>query len=77
MNILTNESVDYRIINYLRQHSYRVVAIIDKDASISDEEVLNKANDKKALLITEDKDFGELVFRLKIKHSGITSAAVF
>jgi predicted nuclease of predicted toxin-antitoxin system len=33
--------------------------------------VLQRANDENVLLITEDKDFGELVFRLKLKHPGI------
>ena len=71
MNILADESVDYRIIRFLRKHSFDITAIIDNDASISDTEVLKKANEQKALLITEDKDFGELVFRLKISHKGI------
>ncbi len=71
MNILADESVDYRIISFLRKHSFNVIAIIDNDASIPDTEVLEKANEQNALLITEDKDFGELVFRLKIAHKGI------
>jgi predicted nuclease of predicted toxin-antitoxin system len=71
MTILADESVDYRIITFLREQGFTVTAIIDNDASISDLEVLQKANEAKALLITEDKDFGELVFRLKLKHSGI------
>jgi len=33
--------------------------------------VLNKAVETKAILITEDKDFGELVYRLKKTNSGI------
>ncbi|MEO8822470.1 MAG: DUF5615 family PIN-like protein [Ginsengibacter sp.] len=71
MKILADESVDYRIISFLREQSFTVIAIIDNDASISDNKVLEKANDENMLLITEDKDFGELVFRLKLKHRGI------
>jgi predicted nuclease of predicted toxin-antitoxin system len=33
--------------------------------------VLSIAVEKQALLITEDKDFGELVFRLKLPHTGV------
>ena len=29
------------------------------------------ANEKNALVLTEDKDFGELTYRLNIKHNGI------
>lgn len=71
MKILADESVGYRIIIFLRKHSFDVTAIIDNDASIPDTEVLKKANEQSALLITEDKDFGELVFRLKLKHKEI------
>jgi predicted nuclease of predicted toxin-antitoxin system len=71
MKIVADESVDFRIISYLRRNSIDVVAIIENRPSISDIEVLKKANEKIALLITEDKDFGELVFRLKIQHKGI------
>jgi predicted nuclease of predicted toxin-antitoxin system len=71
MNITADESVDYRTINFLRKNSFHVIAIIDNDASISDTEVLKKANEQNTLLITEDKDFGELVFRFKLKHKGI------
>ena len=71
MFILADESVDYRIIRFLRLQSYNVLAIIDNDASITDIEVLEKANEHNALLLTEDKDFGELVFRSKLVHKGI------
>lgn len=56
---------------------FNVTAIIDNNASISDAEVLQKANEQNALLITEDKDFGELVFRLKLKHRGILLLRLF
>ena len=71
MTLLADESVDYRIITFLREQTFTVIAIIANDASISDLAVLQRANDEKVLLITEDKDFGELVFRLKLKHPGI------
>ena len=71
MVLIADESVDYRIITFLRQRSFKVIAIIDDNASIADSEVLNISNNENALLITEDKDFGDLVFRMNFKHSGI------
>ncbi len=71
MILVADESVDYRIVTFLREQNFTILAIIDNDASIPDLEVLQKANEHKALLITEDKDFGELVFRLKLEHCGI------
>jgi len=37
--------------------------IAEFEPAICDEEVLTKANQESALLVTADKDFGELVFR--------------
>lgn len=38
---------------------------------ITDEEILKMAVDMEAILLTEDKDFGELTFRLRKKNKGI------
>jgi len=64
--IVADESVDFRIVIQLRQIGLTVYAIVEQQPSIKDEEVLAIANENDALLITEDKDFGELVFRLQL-----------
>lgn len=45
--------------------------VMEMDPAIPDEEVLQKAYSEERILITEDKDFGELVFRLKMPAYGI------
>lgn len=69
--IVADESVDFRIVGHLREVGYDVYSITEQNPSIADIEVLNIAVEKQALLITEDKDFGELVFRLQLPHTGI------
>ena len=69
--IVADESVDFRIVLQLREIGFTVYAIVEQEPSISDEKVLSVANENEALLITEDKDFGELVFRLRLPHRGI------
>ena len=41
------------------------------EPGIPDDVVLNRANERSALLITADKDFGELVFRQELVNSGV------
>lgn len=41
------------------------------DPGISDDIVLELANSEGVLLLTADKDFGELVFRLRRVSSGV------
>lgn len=70
-DIVADESVDYLIITLLRKSGLRVFSIAEESPSITDEAVLKVAVKNKSLLITEDKDFGELVHRFGMKHSGI------
>ena len=66
------KSVDFRIVKSLREDGgYEVEAIIEINPSISDEEVLKLANELETVLITEDKDFGELTYRLQKPNVGI------
>jgi predicted nuclease of predicted toxin-antitoxin system len=62
MNFLADEGVDRQIVERLRQDGHEVLYVAEMEPSISDEQVLNRANEKNALLITADKDFGEMVF---------------
>jgi predicted nuclease of predicted toxin-antitoxin system len=69
--IVADESVDFRIVVQLREKGIQVYSITEELPSAKDEIVLKTAHDNRALLLTEDKDFGELVFRLHMPHSGI------
>ena len=69
--IVADESVDFRVVTALRIAGLTVYSIGEEIPSITDISVLSLAVEKRALLITEDKDFGELVFRLKLPHHGI------
>ncbi len=69
--IVADESVDYTIVLNLRQAGFNVYAICESNPSINDAQVQQIALERNALLITEDKDFGELVFRLRLPHCGI------
>ncbi|MCD4665606.1 MAG: DUF5615 family PIN-like protein [Bacteroidales bacterium] len=71
MVLVADESVDFGIIYDLRQKGITVVSISEEFSGIKDSEVLKIAVDRKCLLITEDKDFGELTFRFKLEHKGI------
>lgn len=69
--ILADESVDFRIVRSLREDNYEVEAIIELYPGIRDDEVLALANEIDAILLTEDKDFGELTYRLRKPNKGI------
>jgi predicted nuclease of predicted toxin-antitoxin system len=71
MDLVADESVDGGIIKNLQLVGFNILSIAESSPGISDIQVLNIAFEKGWLLITEDKDFCELVHRLKMNHSGI------
>ena len=71
MNLLADESIGKSIVDELRQNGHNVLYIAEFAPSIDDETVLQQANQNQALLLTEDKDFGELVFRQGLVHMGV------
>lgn len=71
MNLLADESVDKQIVERLRNEGHDVAYIAEMEPGISDETVLAKANEQEAMLLTVDKDFGELTYRQKLIHRGV------
>jgi len=71
IKFLVDESVEFRIVLFLRNLGFDVVSISEEIPSISDPEVLDLAYRQKRVLITNDKGFGGLIFKEKQKSSGI------
>jgi len=71
MNLLADESVDQPIVEQLRHDGHDVLYIAEIAPSVPDEVVLQRANERHALLVTQDKDFGEMVYRQSLAHFGV------
>ena len=68
---MADESVDRQIVERLRMDGHDVSYIAEMEPGICDEIVLQKANQQEAMLLTVDKDFGELTYRQKLIHRGV------
>ena len=71
MNFVADEGVDCCIVDRLRQDGHQIWYVAEMAPAISDEAVLGIANREAALLLTADKDFGEMVFRQHRFSGGI------
>jgi predicted nuclease of predicted toxin-antitoxin system len=71
MKLLADESLDHGIIRMLEENGFSVYSITDNCSGISDDEVLQLAFVRNELLLTEDKDFGELTIRFNKPNCGI------
>ena len=68
---LADESVDFGLVTLLRASGFSVNSISEEHSGIPDTEVLKIAVGSNLILITEDKDLGELSYRLRLPHCGI------
>ena len=71
MKFVADEGVDGAVVQVLRSASHEILYIAEAAPGLTDDEVLELANSQDALLLTADKDFGELVFRLGQAHTGV------
>ncbi len=71
MNIVADEGVEKEVVFRLRKDGHAVKWVAELAPSIPDDEVLALANSSGSLLITNDKDFGELVIRRRLVNSGV------
>ena len=65
--IIVDENVDQVLIEQLDSQNYDLLLIREYNPGLSDKEVIKLAKEKKSIIITEDKDFGELVFSHDVK----------
>lgn len=71
MKWVADENIDRQIVATLRAQGHDVVYIAEIDPAAGDPEVLRLATATSALLLTADKDFGDIVYRLKQATDGV------
>ena len=71
MRFIVNESTGVAVVEYLRDSAHDVLAVAEAMPQASDAEILARAVNEARILLTNDKDFGELVFRSGQPHHGI------
>ena len=71
MNFLADESCAGPVVRTLREAGHDVVAIAEVARGATDEQVLERALNEKRVLITEDRDFGELVYARGRSSAGV------
>src|SRR4051794_18268712 len=63
MRFLANENVSTTVIQGLRDHGHDVLAVKESLCGEKDPAILARAQAEQRLVVTHDKDFGELAFR--------------
>ena len=71
MRFLADENVSHSVVERLRAAGFDVTAISLTNPGAPDSDVLATARRDGRILITEDRDFGELVVRQRLEVQGV------
>ncbi|ETR69493.1 MAG: hypothetical protein OMM_09550 [Candidatus Magnetoglobus multicellularis str. Araruama] len=71
MKFLVDECTGPTVAKWLRNKQYDVFSVFDDARGVSDDFIIQKAYKENRIIVTNDKDFGEKVFREKYPHKGV------
>ena len=71
MRFLADECCDISAVRALRADGHDVIAVAEFTQQSVDSELLQLALEDQRILITEDKDFGSLVFSGRVQSPGV------
>ncbi len=71
-SFLTDENIPFRVVEWLLIQGFDVLDIETSDlVSISDEEVMRIAEEKRRIIITQDSDLATILFKKNPKKTGV------
>ena len=71
MRFLVDESTGVVVARWLGAQGHEVFSVYEDARGVDDDTIIQKAFDENWILITNDKDFGEKVYREKRPHRGV------
>ncbi|MCK5146228.1 DUF5615 family PIN-like protein [bacterium] len=71
IKFLIDVGVGKKVEESLLKNGYNIKAVRDIDPGMADDSILRMAVSENRMVITMDKDFGELIFNSGLPHSGV------
>ncbi len=71
MRFLVDECTGPAVARWLREQQYEVFSVYEEARGMDDDDIIQKAIDENWIIVTNDKDFGEKVYRDRRSHRGV------
>jgi len=71
MRFMVDECTGPKVAKWLKEQGHDVFSVYESARGVGDREIIKMGHEGQYILITNDKDFGELVFRFSFPHKGI------
>ena len=75
LSFVADENVESDVVVALRELGHDVVDVVHSSPGAADDSLLESARSRNAILITSDKDFGDLVYRQRKMTAGVVPDA--
>jgi predicted nuclease of predicted toxin-antitoxin system len=71
MRFIVDECTGPKVAKWLQEQNHEVISVYDTMRGADDGTILQKAFNEEYIIITNDKDFGTLVYQQQRSHKGI------
>jgi predicted nuclease of predicted toxin-antitoxin system len=71
VRLLADEGVDFPIVKHLRNEGHDVISILEIDPGVENKKVLSHAANEDRIVLTSDKDFGNIVVHQDSRVGGV------
>ena len=71
MRFLVDECTGPAVAEWLQEQGHEVFSVYDSARGMDDNDIVQKAFEKNWILITNDKDFGDQIYREHKPHHGV------
>jgi predicted nuclease of predicted toxin-antitoxin system len=71
MKFLVDVGVGKKVETWLKENGFDVLSVRDIDGRAKDSQILHWSEEQRRMIITMDKDFGELVYNSGMQHAGV------
>jgi predicted nuclease of predicted toxin-antitoxin system len=71
MRFIVDECTGPVVARWLRQQQHEVFSVYEEARGLSDDAIIQKAFAENRIVVTNDKDFGDKVFRERWPHHGV------
>ncbi len=70
-SFIVDESAGFAVVQYLQSIGYDVLSVSDAMFQADDVDILSRAVHDNRIVVTNDKDFGTLIYRDSKRHVGV------
>jgi predicted nuclease of predicted toxin-antitoxin system len=71
IQLLADENIPKETLDFLKRQGVDIISVTEFSFGLSDREILELAKTKGRIVVIFDKDFGQIIFKEKIKTKGV------